>query len=249
VEKISTWSPSAPSPTPWPSNAFPIPATIAATLPGVLYGLLSLYEKFARPHQSAPLHMPIRTMLLAQLIIYVPLIAYLLFVVPRLAHRSFAELGIRRPTLRDIKTGLLGTCAMWAIVALSSAILTAITHEHNTETAVQLLRELRAPTDVFIFVAIAVLLAPMIEEFAFRVFLFNAISRHTSVAVGVLGSSVLFGLVHDASNVSVAVPLALGGIVLALVYARTGCYWANVITHASFNAVSVVAVLAFHVTD
>jgi hypothetical protein len=32
------------------------------------------------------------------------------------------------------------------------------------------------------------------------------------------------------------------------VYAKTRCFWANVITHALFNAVGVVGVMVFHVS-
>jgi membrane protease YdiL (CAAX protease family) len=219
----------------------------AALLPGLAFGFYAVSAGLMPAHAS-PARVPVRILLLSQIAAYVPLITYLLAVVPRLAHRSLAQLGVRRPTRRDIAAGVLGTAAMWAIVAAASTIITAFTHEHETETAVQLLRELRTPGDIFAFTTIAVVLAPMIEEFAFRVFLFNAISRHTSTSIGAIACGVLFGLVHGTA-VSVAIPLALGGILLAFVYARTGCYWSNVITHALFNAVSVVAVLAFHVSD
>jgi membrane protease YdiL (CAAX protease family) len=255
VENNSTWTPSAPSPTPWPSNAFPIAATILATLgalavailPGLAYTWYAVVVKIIPPHASLT-QVPVRVLLISQLISYVPLIAYLLIVVPRLACRSLAELGVRRPTARDITTGIIGTFAMWVLVAVVSATITAITHEHAIESAVQLLRALRAPVDMLSFVAIAVVFAPMVEEFAFRVFLLNAISRHTSVKIGVISCSVLFGVVHGTS-VSVAIPLSIGGIVLSLIYVRTGCYWSNVVTHSLFNAVSVIAVLVFHVTS
>jgi uncharacterized protein len=253
VENNSTWTPSAPSPTPWPSNAFPLAATIfaalgamaAAILPGLAYSSYAVAAKLIPPHPALA-QMPARVLLTSQLISYGPLMAYLLIVVPRLACRSLSELGVRRPSARDIGVGIFGTFVMWVIVAVASALITEITHEHAVETAVELLRSLRTPVDILSFVAIAVIFAPMVEEFAFRVFLMNAIIRHTSVLPGVLGCSVLFGLVHG-TGLSVALPLTLGGIVLAFVYLRTGCYWSNVLTHALFNAVSVIAVLVFHV--
>jgi len=218
-----------------------------AILPGAAYTGYAVAAKIIPPHATLE-QIPVRVLLISQLISYGPLIAYLLVVVPRLACRSLAELGLRRPTARDIGTGILGTFVMWSVVAVASSCITAITHEHANETAVQLLRSVRTQADAVSFVAIAVLFAPMVEEFAFRVFLLNAISRHTSLTTGVIACSILFGVVHGTS-VSVAIPLTLGGIVLALIYVRTGCYWSNVLTHALFNAVSVVAVLVFHVTS
>jgi uncharacterized protein len=191
---------------------------------------------------------PIRVLLLSQLMSYIPLIAYLLVVVPRLAHRSLPELGVRTPRVWELLIGLAGTVVMFLVVAIASTILTSLTHQHAVEAAVQLLRSLRTPLQTLAFITIAVLFAPMVEEFAFRVFLFNAIRRYTSTTVGAILSGLLFGFVHG-TDVTVAVPLSCGGIVLAWIYMRSGCYWSNVITHACFNAVSVIAVLVFHATD
>ena len=97
---------------------------------------------------------------------------------------------------------------MLLIVGTSSWVLTLFTHQHATEAAVLLLHALRTPGQILAFIAIAVLFAPMVEEFAFRVFLFNAISRHTSMRIGALLSSIIFGYVHGA-DITVAFPLTL----------------------------------------
>jgi membrane protease YdiL (CAAX protease family) len=47
--------------------------------------------------------------------------------------------------------------------------------------------------------------------------------------------------------ITVAIPLMLGGVVLAAVYRYSRCYWSNVITHGLFNSISLVAVFGFHV--
>jgi membrane protease YdiL (CAAX protease family) len=124
---------------------------------------------------------------------------------------------------------------------------------------VKVLREVHSPAQIIAFASVAVVFAPIVEEFVFRVFLFNAIARYSTPTIGAIGSGIIFGLIHvaGATNTSgifntiltLALPLAFGGFVLAAVYARTGCYWANVLTHGLFNAVSVIAVLVFHVSD
>ncbi len=260
MENNSTWTPSVPSPTvcPPPERSFPIGLSILAALgavlvaliPAFLYGAYLIGAHLIPPHSAHETlsRIPVRDLIISQVISYVPLIAYLLYVVPRLAHRSLADLGVRKPTAHELRIGLLGIPTMWIVVALSSSALTLITHEHTTEAAVELLRQLRDPLDTALFVLIAVLLAPMIEEFTFRVFLFNAIKCHTTTGIGVLFSGLLFGLVHG-SGITVILPLALGGMVLAMVYQRSGCYWSNVVTHAMFNGISVIAVLVFHITD
>ena len=42
------------------------------------------------------------------------------------------------------------------------------------------------------------------------------------------------------------IPLAVGGVVLALVYYRSGSLIASMLTHGLFNAATFVAVTVFH---
>jgi len=112
------------------------------------------------------------------------------------------------------------------------------------------LRQMKTPLQQTLFFATACVLAPMIEELTFRVFLFNALTRYVSLPAAIVVSGVIFGIVHSASLsqlLTVSVPLAIGGMVLAYVYARTRSYWASVTTHALFNSISVVAIFVFHV--
>jgi membrane protease YdiL (CAAX protease family) len=138
---------------------------------------------------------------------------------------------------------------MWLIVDSCGALIATLTHLHDTEAAVALLQHMTTPLQKLLFAAIAVVLAPMVEELGFRVFLFNAFTRYVDVWPAAVLSGLLFGLVHALGSASqiltVGIPLALGGVVLAYVYASNRCYWSNVITHATFNAISVVAVFFF----
>jgi hypothetical protein len=58
---------------------------------------------------------------------------------------------------------------------------------------------------------------------------------------GAILSGVLFGIAHG--DIFAAIPLALGGVVLCGVYYRTGNIFAPMISHALFNALSIVALL------
>jgi hypothetical protein len=200
-----------------------------------------------RPHHQ---QIPAFQLLLAQIATYVPLAGYLLLVLPRLSGRSFRQLGIRRPKLRDLRAGVVGALIMWLVVTISSAILVVITNDHEPEAALQVLHELRPPFQTSVFTLVALVLAPLVEELLFRVFLFNAFARYFPIMLSALLSGLLFGIVHITSYgqlVTIGIPLALGGMTLALVYARTGCYWANVLTHGLFNSVTIVAYFVFHV--
>ena len=190
-------------------------------------------------------------MLVAQLVTYAPLGAYLALVLPRLARVPLRDLGFRAPTASDLGVALAGTVAMWLVVSGVGSAIETLTRHHDTETAVALMAQLHTPGEKLLFFAVARALAPMIEELTFRVFLYNALTRDTSVGAAIVASGLVFGLVHALGSASsqlltVAIPLGCGGMVLAYVYARTRCYWANVTTHGCFNAITVVAVFVFH---
>jgi membrane protease YdiL (CAAX protease family) len=102
----------------------------------------------------------------------------------------------------------------------------------------------------FVVVALmTTLIAPFFEEWLFRGVLFRAIaegatnvSSRRGVALGVVASAVLFGLAHG-EPLQFAGLVALG-VVLAIIAWRTKRLVPSFITHASFNAAALVAVMA-----
>jgi len=255
VRNNSTWALSALSPMPWPRDAFRLPVTLLTALgaiffaivPGLIYIIVGAALGFVDPRH--PTKIAADQLLLAQIVTYAPLGIFLVFALPRLAHVSLRELGLRAPTARELGLGAAGTVLMWLLVSLVGGIISALSHRHDTETAVALLQQMKSPAQKLFFFAIACVLAPMIEELTFRVFLYNALTRYVSIPVAIVVSGLVFGVVHSASLpqlVTVSLPLAAGGMVLAYVYARTRSYWASVTTHALFNSISVVAIFVFH---
>jgi membrane protease YdiL (CAAX protease family) len=77
-------------------------------------------------------------------------------------------------------------------------------------------------------------LAPVAEEIFFRGYIFRAMSARKGLARGLAYSSVLFGLVH--LNMAAFLPLAVGAVVLALGFRRTGSLWTPIVAHALNNA-------------
>ena len=252
----STWARSALSPTPWPPNAWPLVGVVFVALGVALLSVAApaLYFGFAAHRGLVDAHHPLANpeqLVVAQLVGYGPVALFLLAMLPRLARVPLGDLGIRTPTARALGSGALGTIAMWLLVSLASAVVFSITKRHDTENAIALLQQMKTPADQVAFFVLACVLAPIIEELIFRVFLFNALTRYVPVAAAIVGSGAFFGLVHAIGGpptqlVTVAIPLAIGGMVLAYVYARTRNYWANVTTHGLFNAISVIAIFVFH---
>ena len=246
---------SAPSRIAWAPNAWPA-GYVVLTVIGLLVVIVvstTLYAIVARALGHFDPKSP-DTLLQLQIAVYVPWALFLLVVLPRLARAPLAELGFRKPTAIDLGVGVVGAVVMWIAVSGIGSAIVALSHQKADEAAIVVLHGLKTPFQKALFAAIGIVLGPMVEELTFRVFLFNAFTRYASVLGAALASGALFGLAHvqgEANQLAgqlltISIPLALGGMVLAYVYARTRSYWSNVTAHGLFNAVSIVAVLGFH---
>jgi len=101
-----------------------------------------------------------------------------------------------------------------------------------------------------LFVAMAVLVAPLVEETLFRGYLYPLFARSLGVVPGILLTGTLFGLMHGAQlgwTWSLVSLLILVGIIFTLVRARTGSVFASFLMHLGYNSlIAVVAVLSTH---
>jgi membrane protease YdiL (CAAX protease family) len=80
-----------------------------------------------------------------------------------------------------------------------------------------------------------VVLAPLVEELLFRGVLYQALRRSMPVGSAALISAVVFAAMHF--NLLLFVPLALMGVVLALVYERSGSLLPTILVHACNNGI------------
>lgn len=243
MEKIST-SPRSPlSPTYWPPDAFPIVGSVVIALGFIVMlfigdGLaLAITHANARTVLSAPLS-PVLVEL--QLIAYLPIVVYGLLAVPFVARRSLADLGLRPLRVSHVLAGIIGAVAMFAAVSLVAAVQTIFLGEHE-QTVVKLFERARSGPTVVWFVIITVAVAPFVEEFVFRGFVFNALLRRMPFAAAAFASGALFAASH--ADPYAFVPLTFGGAVLATVYFRTGSLWSSMITHGLFNGTSLLLIL------
>ena len=83
---------------------------------------------------------------------------------------------------------------------------------------------------------LAVVAAPIFEEFIFRGLIFGGLRRTLGVTVSVLASAAIFALVHPPFSV---IPVFGLGIAAALVYERTRLLIAPIAVHAVYNAIAV----------
>lgn len=86
-------------------------------------------------------------------------------------------------------------------------------------------------------IGLAVVAAPLFEEFLFRGLIFQGLRRSTTPAVAVLGSAAVFALIHPPIAV---IPVFGLGIVTAISFQRTGFLLTPIMAHAVYNACVVL---------
>ena len=92
---------------------------------------------------------------------------------------------------------------------------------------------------LLLFVVLAVLVAPVIEETIFRGFVFQGLARSWGPLLGALSSALIFALWHQ--QLSVLVPIFCLGALLAAGFYWTRSIYTNITFHAIFNAVGILA--------
>jgi membrane protease YdiL (CAAX protease family) len=132
----------------------------------------------------------------------------------------------------------------WALVALLayfvlSAIYVQLAHPPEDDLPQELGADqstaLAVITGVFV-----IAVAPPVEEFFFRGFVYQAFRNRIGVIAGAAVSGLLFGAIHF--KPAFLVPLAILGTALALLFHKTDSLWPCILVHALNNA------LAFAVT-
>lgn len=147
-----------------------------------------------------------------------------------------AAFGLRAPARPRAAAGLvvLGYGTFLLVAAVWTALLDI---QERQNIAV----ELGTHDSAFALAAAGFLtcvVAPIAEELFFRGFLFGALRRH-GLVLAVLVSGIAFGLAHVASSpIAFVVPLAALGVILALLYERTGSLYPSIALHALNNSIA-----------
>jgi membrane protease YdiL (CAAX protease family) len=93
----------------------------------------------------------------------------------------------------------------------------------------------RADRSIWICI-LAIVAAPLFEEFLFRGLIFQGLRRTTGPALAILASAALFALVHPPISV---IPVFGLGIAAAISFRKSGFLLAPVLTHAVYNAIVI----------
>lgn len=93
-----------------------------------------------------------------------------------------------------------------------------------------------------IIIVLAVAVAPVVEEFIFRFFLYGVVKRYLGRSVGLVANALLFAVVH--AHIPSAAPLFVLGSCFTVAFEWSGSILVPMTMHALFNSLTLTA-LAF----
>lgn len=156
---------------------------------------------------------------------------------------SWKEMGLGRPTRRAVGQGLLWGAGFVAVSYALEALLTLLRAPGSQVSQLPLDEGSGVAGLVVIWIS-AVILAPFAEEVFFRGYLFRAMAMRKGLLKGLIYSSVIFGAMHIFGytvNLAPFLPIAVGSVLLALGYRRSGNLWVPMTAHAVNNFVAALA--------
>ena len=158
-----------------------------------------------------------------------------------------AFLGLRWPTLRDVSLAILLLFPWYLGILIVSAASALLLNGGRVPPSNSRLIFVQRPGGVgllLLALLVTAVAAPICEEVFFRGMLFRLLRTRVPLWAAVLVSAMAFGLAHASPAVSPALlpTFVFMGIVLAVVYVRTGWLTNNILLHAASNAIATVAV-------
>jgi uncharacterized protein len=142
---------------------------------------------------------------------------------------------------RSVGLGLLLAVPAWIGAQLIGLVAVLLLQLVGLEPDVGVAERALANADPVIIVIAVVLVAPVAEELFFRGVVYNAWLREHGPRAALVGSSVLFALIHG--SLFLFLPIVALGAALAVVYRRTGSLPAAIALHAGFNGITVALAL------
>ena len=179
--------------------------------------------------------------LILQNVLFVGVVGFYL----RRYRSSFQEIGLRKPTAREILLGLGLGVALFALAGGAEQGLGLVLKHVSPELAERLAKitdslsaggmfeQIHNNGWKLAFLLTGAIAAPIGEEIFFRGFLYNALKRRWGIMIGVVFSGLAFALIHFAPlAVIVIFPM---GMLLAYVYEKTRSLWVTIMMHIFNN--------------
>ncbi len=156
---------------------------------------------------------------------------------------AWAELGLRPVSRRWCVRAVLAGFLMLLVVALVNSLVPTVTNEPFQNPQIYALAPMGFSwAGLIIMTVMAGVVAPFPEEIAFRGLLYPWLRDRWGVPAAAAASGLCFAVLH---GVVILIPaLTVIGILLAVLYQRSGSLWTAVIAHGVFNTVMILALYA-----
>jgi membrane protease YdiL (CAAX protease family) len=129
------------------------------------------------------------------------------------------------------------------LIFASSAVVSSLMHvnsQKDSQPIMQLFERAGEPAKRIPIIILAIVIAPLAEEFFFRGFLYGVLKRYAGALPALVFTGVAFALIH--LHVPSLLPLFLLACVLTLAYELSGSLLVPMAMHALFNAITLVGV-------
>ncbi|PYK05171.1 MAG: hypothetical protein DME66_07815 [Verrucomicrobia bacterium] len=221
-----------------PKRTFGLPEAILA---GALIFLLLLNVSASVSNRSVQLN---PRNLLENLVFT---LAVVLFIVAFLRFRGFdlSSLGgfFKISFLRVLSTGTILLFFAYSLIFVSELITQRLFGSGSSkQNIVELFSGSRTIEQRIMIIVFAVAIAPVVEEFLFRFFLYGVLKRYFGRFFGMTMNALLFAAAH--THLPSFVPLFVLGSCFTIAYEWSGSLLVSMTMHALFNSLSLTA-LAF----
>jgi len=229
-------------PRPWPAWLLPVTILCWLVLPLLLVRPLPEPSLSNPSFDAASARETLIQNCVALAVLFGVLTALVQLAGTEVAGSESSPVGLRPgPWSRQIAWGTVGflACVLPTIIALwLTAPLRTVDDLHPLLKLIELDPD---PITRITIIVSAVVLAPLVEELAFRVIVQRSLLRWCPPAAAIFLTALAFAMVHPNWPDRIALlPLAL---ILGITYHRSGSYPAVVVTHLLFNATNITLVL------
>jgi membrane protease YdiL (CAAX protease family) len=152
--------------------------------------------------------------------------------------------GFSKTTLkRTLSTAVVLLLAATPLILLAEALTqNAFGSGSSRQEIVDLFNTSRTIGQRVMIIVLAVVVAPISEEFIFRFFLYGVVRRYFGIAIGLSVNSLLFAAAH--AHLPSAAPLFVLGGCFTLAYEWSGSILVSMAMHSLFNSIQLI-LLAF----
>jgi CAAX protease family protein len=147
------------------------------------------------------------------------------------------------PFWRALLTGVILLLAAYPLLMLADRVTQRFLGAPSSRQGiVDLFSDSETLEQRVLIIILAVVIAPIVEEWVFRFFFYGVVKRYFGKFAGVATNSVLFAAVH--AHLPSALPLFVLGACFTLAYEWSGSIFVSMTMHALFNSLTLTA-LAF----